>query len=974
MLVRHAKRRPNPPYGDRELIATIRQAMHAYGLFLLSVLIFFPVDTCGAVLDQGFDPNANGDVLAIATQPDGKIIIGGEFTSIAGVTRNYLARLNSDGTLDTAFDPNPSRDVCAIAVQSDDKILISGLFTSVGGGNRSYLARLNPDGTLDSSFTSNPGGPPSTLAIQPDRKILIGGTFLTSYWAPKNLVARLHPDGSLDTGFSDVFPGPYPPYGYEVRQIALQPDGKILLGGNLPGADVIRLLPDGTRDSSFNEVTFDDGDSYAVGLQPDGKILVGGYFRSIGGVTKKGIARFHPNGSLDPAFGIDMQQTGVIEIAIQPDGKIVIGGDFSDIGGDYRRDGLARLNSDGSLDTAAFQPGAHGSIPGVVEAIAIQPDGKILLGGSFLRVECGGVTAPVTRNHIARFSPDGLLEVPFAPSVSPTNSAVSAVAVQPDGKILIGGDFTSVGGVARNGIARLRSNGALDTSFTPGVYAYRDDSTGATTGVSAIAVQPDGYIVIGGSFTTTGGAPRNRVARLKPDGSLDSSFVNIASLHDIYAIALQNDGKILLARSRTVDGATDGQVLRLNSDGSPDLTFAYTTTDSYVMALAIQADGKILVGGSFSTIGGGARNRLARLEANGALDATLTTSVDNGSVYAIAVQPDGRILIGGSFSSVGSDTRRWLARLDSNGALEAEETFNANLDSYWLNAVFSIAVQPDDKIVIGGVFGNVGVEDRIDLARLNPNGTLDSTVNAGISNGRVLAVALQPDGKIVIGGSLYINLGGGESLGRLARLADAGLASQDLTANPNGFVITWFRSGAGPELSWTTFESSPDRAAWSFLNYGHRVGTEPVWDLAGLSPHLPRNQNLYLRARGYYSESHSYSMLESLRLFYLTNRPPVILSHPVSTTVAAGNSVSFNSTADSYPYSPVKWQVKVSATSTWTDIFGATSTTYTHTAAAGENNYMYRAVFTNSEGSTASDPATLTVTTPPLGIAPISGG
>ena len=915
--------------------------MRKLALFCLifCALSLIPVDSRAAVVDQGFDPNANDQVLAIATQPDGKTIVGGLFTSIAGVTRNHLARLNADGTVDTAFDPHPNNLVWAIAVQPDGKIIVGGPFSSIAGVTRSYLARLNSDGTFDSSFTSNPNAPPEAIVVQPDRKIIISGGFASIGSVTRHLVARLHPNGSLDTGFADPFPSAL--YGaHDVKTIALQPDGRILAGGGLPGATaIVRLLSDGTLDSSFNQsVDYVE----AIALQPDGKIIVGGYFLSVGGVSTSCVVRLYPNGSLDTGFTSNVGQ-GVTEIAIQPDGKIVVGGDFYEAAGEWKRQNVVRLKSDGSLDAAAFKPGDYYCVDDYVYAIALQPDGKILLGGRFTKVAGAGMAASeeVTRNRIARFNPDGSLEVPFNPNVFPTNSVVSAVALQPDGKILIGGDFTSIEGVARSGIARLNCNGSLDTTFNPGAF----------NGVSAIAIQPDGNIVIGGSFTTGGGAPRNRLARLKPDGSLDTTFATANPDEAVNAIALQKDGKILVGGYfSTIGGGTRGRVARLDSNGSLDTTFSDPTANNYVMTIAIQPDGKTVVGGSFNTIGGETRNGIARLNSDGTLDTTFTSSANN-FVYAIALQPDGRIVIGGSFNSVGGVPKQGLARLSSTGGLDG--TFNSSADY----SVFTMALQPDDKIVIGGSFANVGGQVRHAVARINSNGSLDTTVNVNVQNGWVLAVALQPDGRVVMGGSFWIELTADDSIYRLARLADAGTATQDLRATPNRMVIIWNRSGAGPELAWTTFETSTDQSAWSLLNYGHRVGAEPIWDLAGLN--LPPDQNFYIRARGYYSDGHSYSILESLRLFYLTDRPPVILSHPVSATVTEGNNVSFSSTADGYPTPTVKWQVN--AGSGWTDIAGATSTTYTHTALASENNYQYRAVFTNSEGSIASDPATLKV-------------
>src|SRR4051812_48864551 len=159
-----------------------------------------------------FDPNANGNVIAIVQQPDGKILIGGDFTTLSPnggptVTRNHIARLNSDGTLDTAFDPNVnsvSSTVLSIALQTDGKILVGGIFTSIGGQARNHIARLNSDGTLDAAFDPSATGTNSRvvkIVVQSDGKILAGGLFTGIGGQARNNLARLDPATGLAGSF-----------------------------------------------------------------------------------------------------------------------------------------------------------------------------------------------------------------------------------------------------------------------------------------------------------------------------------------------------------------------------------------------------------------------------------------------------------------------------------------------------------------------------------------------------------------------------------------------------------------------------------------------------------------------------------------------------------------------------------------------------------------------------------------------------
>jgi uncharacterized delta-60 repeat protein len=142
-------------------------------------------------LDSGFNPNADSSVYTIAVQADGKILVGGLFTSMGGQTRDRIARLNLDGSLDSGFNPNANSIVNSIAVQADGKILVGGSFTTMGGQTRNRIARINPDGSLDASFNPNVGSTVNSIAVQADGKIFVGGTFTSIDGVARNRLARL---------------------------------------------------------------------------------------------------------------------------------------------------------------------------------------------------------------------------------------------------------------------------------------------------------------------------------------------------------------------------------------------------------------------------------------------------------------------------------------------------------------------------------------------------------------------------------------------------------------------------------------------------------------------------------------------------------------------------------------------------------------------------------------------------------------
>ena len=190
-------------------------------------------------------------------QPDNKTVFSGDFRAYNGTLRNRIARMNADGSLDTGFMASPNSGandtISCVALQPDGKVLIGGVFTSFNSTNRFHIARLNSDGTLDASFSTGLGANGSVwaLALQTDGKVLIGGNFTSVNSTNRNNIARLNSDGSLDTGFSGRPNG-------TVNAIALQADGKVVLGGQFTSLDntnyshIARLNVDGSLDTSFN--------------------------------------------------------------------------------------------------------------------------------------------------------------------------------------------------------------------------------------------------------------------------------------------------------------------------------------------------------------------------------------------------------------------------------------------------------------------------------------------------------------------------------------------------------------------------------------------------------------------------------------------------------------------------------------------------------------------------------------------------
>jgi uncharacterized delta-60 repeat protein len=753
-------------------------------------------------VDLGFNPGTGADfnVYAVAAQSDGRVLIGGGFTNFNGQPQRYLAQLRADGSLDAGFAPqfNQWGWVIAVAVQGDGKIVIGGYFTSVNGVTRNRIARLNPDGSLDASFQPTPGVDAGgsivmTLDVQPDGKVVLGGVFERVNGVVRRHVARLHRDGTLDTGFD-------PGAGTDstVNAVALQPDGKVILGGGFTVVNGVsrhglaRLHANGSVDLSFDPgtgVAHSDAPAvHALAVQPDGKVLAAGWFDWFNGVRRTHLARLNPDGSLDPTFAAHIESGGwggcVSSVALQPDGQVLITGNLESVNGTPRR-GIARLNNHIVLaepriisspvsqtrfvgQTATFSVAAIGTPPlayqwlldgapiaGATNATLTLSNVQLAHAGSYAVVvsnpEANVTSALATLTVLPVPSGPGSLDVTLDPTAGGTllplasdEADVDAIFVQPDGKVIVGGYFCGVNGVPRNGIARLHPDGQVDGSFNPGM--------GVDGRVCAVARQRDGKILIAGDFTYLNGQPRQSVARLHPDGSLDAAFhagVTFGAQWDaVRALAVQDDGRIWMGGSfSNVNGVAWRDLARLHPDGALDTSFNPATVPNKAFAgvfcLQLQPDGKLLVGDS--------NRRLTRLHADGSVEAGFTPQISGYSVYSIALRPDGRIVIGGNFSDVGGAARPGLAQLWPDGSLDAG--FVVSVETGGISAVL---IQPDGRVLLSRWSYSSEPEPRTPLLRLLPDGAVDpsfvpGSVSEPWSFPVMNALALQADGKIWLG-------------------------------------------------------------------------------------------------------------------------------------------------------------------------------------------------------------------------------
>ncbi len=992
-------------------------------------------------VDGAFSLNANNDVQCLAQQKDGKILVGGFFNTLGGATRNCIARLNADGSLDAGFNPNASGPVSSIATQEDGKIIIGGLFGAVDGVPRSRVARLNPDGSLDPDWNPGAGGEVRSITVQPDGKIIAGGLFTNAGFFARNRIARFNPNGSIDFGFDPDANG-------TVSSTVLQADGKILVAGEFSMLGrvtrnrIARLNPDGTVDAAFNPDA--SGTVHGIALQADGKILTGGTFSTIGGMSRFGFARLGNDPALQAltasgANRVDWLRDGSapellqVSFELSSDGGNTYSplGDATRIPGGWEKTGLS-LAASGHLRARGRTTGGTGNASsGLLETVAAfasetpeivveQPSGTDLADGgnaSFGSVDLGetrSLTFTIKNSGTANLAPltitkDGADAAMFTITASP-------IAVMPGGSTSLTVRFTPTGTGARTATLHIASNdgdenpfdltltgtGTLSTNadlsslnlssgpvtpaFAPGITSYGASVASAVTNItvtptvaqstatitvngvaatsgiwgapislsvgsntiaivvtagdgvttmtytitvtravpqpgdiegefdpriftsiSTLAVQPDAKILLGAS---TFDQP---LARLEANGSVESTATfnpHNGVTGSMLGTVVQADGKILVS----VGGFLDNPIRRLNADGSVESAATFqpgVLSGGAAFGMALQSDGKIVLGGSFNSVNGQPRSFLARLLPNGAVETTATFNPGtgpDGTIYGVAVQADGKILLGGQFLSVNGQPRNGLARLNADGTLESAATFNPGIgpDNY----VYWLAVQPDGKILVGGLFSTFNGQPRIGLARLLANGELDSNFYVDPGTGRVFSVAQQADGKMVLAGSFttingqprpgiarlnadgtlestttfapgraandfggivalqadgkilltgnFENPGGGLR-GTLVRLINDP-ALQSLTI-PDSTRVQWARGGTAPELEEVTFELSTDGGnTYTALGAGTRIAGG--WQKTGLS--LP--VSCIIRARGRFTDVGS-GMVEQVAAF-----------------------------------------------------------------------------------------------------------
>jgi uncharacterized delta-60 repeat protein len=410
------------------------------------------------------------------------------------------------------------------------------------------------------------------------------------------------------------------------------------------------LNPNGTVTTNFDIGAGPSSATIYSLCESTDSFFVGGSFSFFDDLKQGKLAKISAIGELDSGYltagvGFDKAVDKIVPLG---NGSYIAFGSFTQFNG-KPVNRIAKLTANGELDST-FNPNQSG-FDSTVKEVIVQPDGKLLVAGNFIKYN------GVSIKRLVRLNPDGSVDASFNTGTS-FNYMVYSIALQPDGKIMVAGSFTTYKGVAVKKVIRIQSNGDLDTSFNIGINP--NDTP------NLVVIQSDGKLLVGGDFATFNGVTSNKLIRLNADGSVDTSFsVGTGFVGTIYTMALQSDAKILVGGSLSkYKGQTIGKIVRLNSDGTLDTMFNSGTgfSGGTVRSIVVQSNGRILVGGSFSgNYNGTTVKRMLRLLPNGAYDASFPVIL-NGELRSIALVPGGAV-IGGNFNSVSGISKHRIAKL-----------------------------------------------------------------------------------------------------------------------------------------------------------------------------------------------------------------------------------------------------------------------------------------------------------------------
>jgi len=682
--------------------------------------------------DTSFDPGAGLDAAGYSVQayPEGVVAAGGAFAMVSGSVRAKLAFFDADGALQ-ASTPTPNSTVRTLTLQTDGSVLLGGEFTSIDGTTRNRIARLESGLTLEAAYNPNAGGNVYGLLNQEDGKTVAVGAFTTMGGVARNRIARLY-NGPAATTLSvlsvDLVQWLRSGTSPESERVSfeLSTDGgttyadiagtitrstggwQLVPSASLTGDGLIRarayptdsqsegIVEDTVAFDVAPEIEVSEGDTIltdAVSTVAFDDLQLGATADKVITVTNVGLTNLTFSGThVTLATGTQWSVVSQPPSPVTPRSSVNFTLRFSPTSAGAKTDVVTIHSNDADEGTFTFGlsgtctpgPGSADSTwqpvaNSTVRTSTMDAGSEVWVGGAFTTLNA------LNRLRYARINSTGTIQTQTG---TIANGEVFCFCQLPDGKVLVGGSFTSVSGVARSRLARFNADGSFDSSF----------NVSANGDVTAIALQADGSVVVGGAFTTLGGLARGGIGKLTSAGVLDTGFTTLTA-NQVYGIVTQTDGKLLVyGITRLGGGVARSYIYRLNANGSGDSTFD-ASANGQVYTVTIDASGNILAGGVYTSIGGASKTGLNRLTSVGVHDNTFAEL--QAAVRSVLLQCDGKVIAGSYTAGSLASTER-LVRLSTVGANDT--TFVATAR----NAVYGLALQEDGKVIVTGNFTLAG--------------------------------------------------------------------------------------------------------------------------------------------------------------------------------------------------------------------------------------------------------------------------
>lgn len=740
-------------------------------------------------LDPAFEPGpgADGEVRALARASDGRLYVGGAFSEFGGRQSPALVRLEPSGAMDPTF-PAPDvqgtdrRSVEGLLVQPDGYVVVTGNFTHWNGQRAPSITRLDAEGVVDVDFTENLrpifGGATITTvtytnvngtlqavtnvtksyetlsrygtmtatARRPDGRILVSGVVFAE------LEADGHPNGESSEGAFAAW-------------MAL-PDGEVLVASTTVksggGREVqVRRMRSGGDWPTLWEVTLAcDELVTAVAVQEDGAMLLGGLFTHLNGHRHEGLARLKPDGTIDAGFvarlGIDGgssweqpvrwdDRVWVAGIQVEPDGAIMVYGRFHHADG-QPVPGFVRLHG-GDREPA---PPAFGR--GATDIAALEGQ----------RTRIGFELASATDLRAGWYRDGQRLEGQNSPVLD-----FGSIRLGHSGMYQL--RATNDAGVAESPLVRVSVDlgpthpGSPDATFHTALVGLSESTPGAREWLAGVASAGEMFHVFGG-FESYDGHPTRHVARVHADGQVDPGFVMLRDDPRRSAIVYVtqwvplSDGRhvaeVEYPLSMVPEFGRRTELIAVREDGSVDPGFVpamrpHAATSRYG-TLAATADGGLLMSGSLvESSNPSERLNLVRLLADGSLDSEFRAQVHpTRSVHDILVQPDGRIVVWwvGGTSDPGVEGVRLMPDGTEDPSLQTGATAG------WTGVNHVILDEAGRFVVAPRIVRGAEVPP---LVRMLPDGSVDPSFQLALghpwpSTLQVQAIALQSDGRMVL--------------------------------------------------------------------------------------------------------------------------------------------------------------------------------------------------------------------------------